>query len=62
MSYSELLHDRTVLKANGLPDEVSPLLRRIIAPNPSPFTFTGTCTYIVGRGRVSIVDPGPESE
>jgi glyoxylase-like metal-dependent hydrolase (beta-lactamase superfamily II) len=62
MSYSELFHDRTALKANGLPDEVSPLLRRIIAPNPSPFTFTGTCTYIVGRGRVAIVDPGPENE
>jgi glyoxylase-like metal-dependent hydrolase (beta-lactamase superfamily II) len=38
---------------------VSPLMRRLVAPNPSPFTFNGTCTYIVGEGRVAIVDPGP---
>lgn len=61
MSDPELVHDRTLLKATGKPDELSPLVRRLIAPNPSPFTFTGTCTYIVGRGHVAIVDPGPES-
>ena len=38
---------------------LSPLVRRIVAGNPSPFTFTGTCTYIVGRGTVAIIDPGP---
>jgi glyoxylase-like metal-dependent hydrolase (beta-lactamase superfamily II) len=38
---------------------VSPLVRRLIAKNPSPFTFTGTCTYIVGEGSVAIIDPGP---
>jgi glyoxylase-like metal-dependent hydrolase (beta-lactamase superfamily II) len=38
---------------------VSPMLRRLVAPNASPFTFNGTCTYIVGEGRVAIVDPGP---
>jgi glyoxylase-like metal-dependent hydrolase (beta-lactamase superfamily II) len=38
---------------------VSPMVRRLVAPNPSPFTFNGTCTYIVGEGRVAIVDPGP---
>ncbi len=42
--------------------EVSPLVRRIVAPNPGPFTFTGTCTYVVGRGRVAVIDPGPEHE
>jgi glyoxylase-like metal-dependent hydrolase (beta-lactamase superfamily II) len=45
------------------PDEVqqiSPLVRRVLAPNPGPFTFTGTCTYIVGRGEVAIIDPGPD--
>jgi glyoxylase-like metal-dependent hydrolase (beta-lactamase superfamily II) len=41
---------------------VSPLVRRLIAPNPSPFTFTGTCSYIVGVGKVAIVDPGPLDE
>ncbi|MFN4091006.1 MAG: MBL fold metallo-hydrolase [Alphaproteobacteria bacterium] len=39
--------------------ELSPLLRRVTSPNPSMFTFKGTNTYIVGRGRVAVVDPGP---
>lgn len=39
--------------------ELSTRLRRIIADNGGPFTFTGTCSYIVGRGKVAIVDPGP---
>src|SRR5271165_899013 len=38
---------------------LSPLVRRVIAPNASPFTFNGTCTYIVGEGAVAVVDPGP---
>lgn len=38
---------------------LSPLVRRLIAPNASPFTFNGTCTYIVGRGAVAVLDPGP---
>lgn len=38
---------------------VSPLTRRLLAPNPGPFTYTGTCSYIVGAGEVAIIDPGP---
>lgn len=38
---------------------VSPMVRRLVAPNASPFTFNGTCTYIVGQGEVAVVDPGP---
>jgi len=38
---------------------VSPLTRRLIAPNSGAFTFTGTCSYIVGKGEVAIIDPGP---
>jgi glyoxylase-like metal-dependent hydrolase (beta-lactamase superfamily II) len=34
----------------------------VIAPNPGPFTFTGTCSYIVGQGTVAVIDPGPESD
>ena len=41
---------------------LSPLVRRLIAPNASPFTFNGTCTYIVGQGAVAVVDPGPGHE
>lgn len=44
----------------GRVDQVSPGVRRLLAPNPSAFTFTGTCSYIVGRGQVAIVDPGPD--
>jgi glyoxylase-like metal-dependent hydrolase (beta-lactamase superfamily II) len=40
--------------------EVSPLLRRIVARNPSKYTFHGTGTYVVGRGRVAVIDPGPD--
>ncbi|HUO54686.1 MAG TPA: MBL fold metallo-hydrolase [Rhodoblastus sp.] len=40
--------------------QVSPLVRRIVAPNPGPFTFTGTCTYVVGTGAVAVIDPGPD--
>ena len=43
-------------------DEVAPGIRRILADNPGPFTFTGTMTYIVGHGDVAIVDPGPADE
>jgi glyoxylase-like metal-dependent hydrolase (beta-lactamase superfamily II) len=39
---------------------VGALVRRVVANNPGPVTFTGTCSYIVGRGRVAIVDPGPD--
>jgi glyoxylase-like metal-dependent hydrolase (beta-lactamase superfamily II) len=43
----------------GVADTVTPLVRRIVAPNPSGFTFHGTNTYIVGHGRVAVIDPGP---
>ena len=41
---------------------VSPLVRRLVAPNASAFTFNGTCTYIVGEGDVAIIDPGPHDD
>ncbi len=40
--------------------EMAPGLRRVMANNPSKFTYRGTGTYIVGQGRVAIVDPGPD--
>ena len=50
----------------GRTDAVSPLIRRVIANNPGPFTFTGTGTYVVGRGEagaaVAVIDPGPLDE
>ncbi len=44
----------------GVVQQVSPLVRRVVARNPSPFTYHGTGTYIVGRGAVAVIDPGPE--
>lgn len=44
----------------GRCDQVSPLIRRVTANNPGPFTFKGTGTYIVGKGEVAVIDPGPD--
>lgn len=46
--------------AYGRCDQVSPLIRRVTANNPGPFTYLGTGTYIVGRGEVAVIDPGPD--
>jgi glyoxylase-like metal-dependent hydrolase (beta-lactamase superfamily II) len=46
----------------GACDQVSPLIRRVVANNPGPFTFKGTGTYIVGRGEVAVIDPGPDMD
>ena len=46
--------------AYGRADAVSPLIRRVVAHNPGPFTFAGTGTYIVGHGNVAVIDPGPD--
>lgn len=43
----------------GIAQTLSPRLRRVVAQNPGPFTYTGTGTYIVGRGVVAVIDPGP---
>jgi glyoxylase-like metal-dependent hydrolase (beta-lactamase superfamily II) len=44
----------------GRLEQVAPGLRRIVAKNPSPFTFKGTGTYVVGEGEVAVIDPGPD--
>jgi glyoxylase-like metal-dependent hydrolase (beta-lactamase superfamily II) len=46
--------------AYGRLEAVAPSVRRIIARNPSPFTFKGTGTYVVGSGEVAVIDPGPD--
>ena len=40
-------------------EQVAPLIQRVIAKNPSKFTYHGTGTYIVGTERVVVIDPGP---
>ncbi|MDC8754410.1 MBL fold metallo-hydrolase [Erythrobacter sp. sf7] len=49
----------------GLAEDVEPLVRRVLAPNPSPYTFTGTQTYVVGEAAgpdCAVIDPGPNEE
>ncbi|ETX15521.1 metallo-beta-lactamase [Roseivivax halodurans JCM 10272] len=43
----------------GRPEPLGPGLRRVLAPNPSPMTFRGTNTYLVGTRDVAVIDPGP---
>jgi glyoxylase-like metal-dependent hydrolase (beta-lactamase superfamily II) len=44
----------------GVLMSLSPLVARVLAPNPSPFTYTGTQTYVVGTDAIAIIDPGPD--
>ena len=43
----------------GKAEQLTPLIRRVLAKNPSGFTFRGTGTYVVGKGNVAVIDPGP---
>jgi glyoxylase-like metal-dependent hydrolase (beta-lactamase superfamily II) len=52
--------DRNDGAAPGAAEQVTPLVRRILCNNPSAFTFTGTSSFIIGRGRVAVIDPGPD--
>ncbi len=47
----------------GMAEQPEPLVRRVLAANPSAFTFTGTQSYVVGNGsEVAVIDPGPLEE
>ena len=46
----------------GRCDQLSPLIQRVIADNPGPFTYTGTGVYIIGGESVVVIDPGPNTE
>ena len=52
--------NKTLDLAPDTVDEPVPGVRRVMANNPGPFTFKGTLSYIIGRGKVAIVDPGPD--
>ena len=43
----------------GLCEQLEPLVARVLAPNPSAFTYTGTQTYLVGTDKLAVIDPGP---
>ena len=45
---------------SGELERLSPFVARVLAPNPSPMTLTGTNTYLVGQSEIAVVDPGPD--
>jgi len=55
----EIPYVREIEFEYGEADQVTPLIRRVVANNPSAFTYTGTGTYIIGQGEVAVIDPGP---
>lgn len=57
-----LSFDRSFVGAPGELVRLSPLVRRMVAGNAGPMTFTGTCTYVVGTGEVVVIDPGPDKK
>jgi glyoxylase-like metal-dependent hydrolase (beta-lactamase superfamily II) len=51
-----------LFEETGVAMRLSPLVRRVLAPNPSPFTYHGTQSYVVGESDVAVIDPGPAEE
>ena len=50
-------------KPYAVTEQIAPLVRRVLARNPSPFTYTGTQTYVVGDAHeVAVIDPGPADD
>ena len=54
-----LVFDTSFAPQTGRPVEVLPGIVRVTAPNAGPFTFTGTNSFLIGRDRIAILDPGP---
>ena len=57
---STLTFDTAFRPDIGAPVALGPGLTRITAPNASPYTFTGTNSFLIGKERLALVDPGPE--
>ena len=59
---TDLTFDRKLDATPGEAVRLSPLVRRVLVNNPSPYTFKGTNSYIVGNGQVAVIDPGPDDD
>lgn len=62
MSAPEIPFHKDMKFEYDVAEVLTPLVRRVVANNPSAFTFHGTNTYIVGRGEVAVIDPGPADD
>jgi glyoxylase-like metal-dependent hydrolase (beta-lactamase superfamily II) len=58
----DIRYDKTFALVPGRAAEVAPGVRAVVANNPGPFTFKGTVSYIIGRGKVAFLDPGPDDD
>jgi glyoxylase-like metal-dependent hydrolase (beta-lactamase superfamily II) len=58
----DIPYDKTFDLLPDIPKEVAPGVRAVVANNPGPFTFKGTMSYIIGSGKVAILDPGPDDD
>ena len=58
----DIRYNKTFDLVPGRATEVAPGVRAVVANNPSPFTFRGTVSYLVGHGKVAIIDPGPKDD
>src|SRR5665213_3821455 len=56
----DIVFDRSRVGPPGKLVSLTKTVRRMVADNPGPMTFTGTCTYVVGHGEVAVIDPGPD--
>lgn len=59
---NEITFKKSMSFRYGHPEPMAPGVVRLVAPNPSPFTFRGTNTYLVGTTSLAVIDPGPEDE
>ncbi len=60
MTGTDYKFDRRPMERAGRVAVLSPMIRRVIAPNSFSMTFAGTSTYLVGRESVALIDPGPD--
>jgi glyoxylase-like metal-dependent hydrolase (beta-lactamase superfamily II) len=58
----DITYNKTFDLVPGQAKEVAPGVRALVAGNPGPFTFKGTVSYIIGSGKVAILDPGPDND
>jgi glyoxylase-like metal-dependent hydrolase (beta-lactamase superfamily II) len=57
-----LKFEKSFQPAYGGAVAIAPDVQRVTAPNPSPFTFHGTNSYLIGRDTLAVIDPGPDDD